>query len=309
MYMSRTLIPDLAVLQAFECAARHENFTKAAAELNLTQSAVSRQIRVLESQLGVPLFERVRKRVVLSAAGRKLLPEASQLLLKSEEMVLRARASSGGMDILSIATLPTFGSRWLLPRLPDFKWRHPGISINVASRAKPFDFSAEDFDLAIHYGQPVWAHATCTYLCSEIILPVASPFLIESFALDRPEDLTEKPLLHLATRPKQWAEWFEHNGLAGENAFTGDRFDQFAMIIEAAVRGIGFGLLPLYLIEDEISSGRLRIVFDSPMTTDNSYYVVLPEGKQESAMARAFQSWLLESVGTKAFPIKPVKAR
>lgn len=308
MYTSRTLIPDLAVLQAFECAARHENFTKAAAELNLTQSAISRQIRVLESQLGVLLFERVRKRVVLSAAGRKLLPEALQLLLKSEEMMLRARASSSGTDVLSIATLPTFGTRWLLPRLPDFKRRHPGISINVASRSKPFDFSAEDFDLAIHYGQPVWAHAICTYLCSEIILPVASPFLIESLAVEQPEELADKPLLHLATRPKLWAGWFEHNGLASGNAFTGDRFDQFSMIIEAAVRGLGFALLPLYLIEDEVSSGRLSIVFDSPMTTDNSYYVVLPEGKQESAMARAFQSWLLESVGTKAFLIDPAKA-
>lgn len=308
MYTSRTLIPDLAVLQAFECAARHENFTKAAAELNLTQSAISRQIRVLESQLGVLLFERVRKRVVLSAAGRKLLPEALQLLLKSEEMMLRARASSGGMDVLSIATLPTFGTRWLLPRLPDFKRRHPGISINVASRSKPFDLSAEDFDLAIHYGQPVWAHATCTYLCSEIILPVASPFLIESLAVGRPEELADKPLLHLATRPKLWAEWFEHSGLAGGNAFSGDRFDQFAMIIEAAVRGLGFALLPLYLIEDEVSSGRLSIAFDSPMTTDNSYYVVLPEGKQENAMALSFQSWLLESVGTKAFLVGAIKA-
>jgi len=307
MYTSRTLIPDLAVLQAFECAARHENFTKAATELNLTQSAVSRQIGVLESQLGVLLFERVRKRVVLSAAGRKLLPEVSHLLLKSEEMMLRARASSDGMDMLSIATLPTFGSRWLLPRLPDFKRRHPAISINLASRSEPFDFSAEDFDLAIHYGQPVWARATCTYLCGESILPVASPFLIESFAVERPEDLADKPLLHLATRPKLWAEWFEHNGLAGQNAFTGDRFDQFAMIIEAAVRGLGFALLPLYLIEDEVSSGRLSIVFDSPMTTDNSYYVVLPEGKQESAMARAFQSWLLESVGTRVSQTGPVR--
>ncbi|RJT41360.1 LysR family transcriptional regulator [Mesorhizobium waimense] len=307
MNLSRALIPDLAVLQAFECAARHENFTKAAAELNLTQSAVSRQIKILEAQLGVLLFGRIRKRVVLSAAGRKLLPEVSRLLLQSEEMVVRARASAGGREVLSIATLPTFGSRWLLPRLPDFKRRHPGTAINVASRAEPFDLSAEDFDLAIHYGQPVWAHATCTYLCSEIILPVASPSLIGSCTVERLEDLEDKPLLHLATRPKLWAEWFEHNDLSQKQAYRGDRFDQFAMIIEAAVRSLGFALLPLYLIEDEISSGRLRVVFERPMTTDNSYYVVLPEERQGSAVGRAFQSWLLEQVGTNAFPIDPGK--
>jgi|HigsolmetaAR203D_1030402.scaffolds.fasta_scaffold00348_30 LysR family glycine cleavage system transcriptional activator len=297
MNLSRSSIPDLAVLQAFECAARHGNFTKAAIELNLTQSAISRQIRTLETQLGVLLFERVRKRVLLSSAGRQLLPAVRRLLLQSEEMVLRARASADGKCVLSIATLPTFGSRWLVPRLPDFLARHPGVAVDIASRSQPFDFPSEDFDLAIHYGQPVWAHATCTYLCSEIILPVASPALIEECAIGGPEDLETKPLLHLATRPKLWAEWFQLNGLDWTQAYRGNRFDQFAMIIEATIRGMGFSLLPLYLIENEIASGSLKVVFDRPMPTDNSYYVVLPEGKQESALGRAFQSWLLEQVG------------
>jgi LysR family glycine cleavage system transcriptional activator len=298
MNLSRTLIPDLSVLQSFECAARHGNFTKAAAELNLTQSAVSRQIRALEEQLGVVLFERVRQRVVLSVTGRQLLPRISRLLQQSEEIVLRARASAGNAEVLSIATLPTFGNRWLLPRLPEFKQQHPGMAINVASRAEPFDFAVEDFDIAIHYGEPVWAHATCTYLCSEVILPVACPSVIRLCTPERPEDLKDKPLLHLATRPRLWAEWFEQNGLGGNGgAYRGDRFDQFSMIIEAAVRGLGFALLPLYLIEDEIASERLQIVFDRPMSTDHSYYVVLPEGKQGGVLARAFQSWLLKQVG------------
>ncbi|MEP9373388.1 LysR family transcriptional regulator [Mesorhizobium sp. KR1-2] len=305
MNLSRTLIPDLAVLQAFECAARHGNFTKAAMELNLTQSAISRQIKTLESLLGVLLFERVRKRVILSAAGRQLLPEVSRLLLQLEELVLRARASADGKSVLSIATLPTFGSRWMLPRLPDFLARHPGIAVNVASRAEPFDFSVEDFDLAIHYGQPTWPRATCTYLCSETILPVASPSLMEAHSINHPGDLEGKPLLHLATRPKLWVEWFERNGVAWEAAYKGNRFDQFAMIIEAAARGLGFALLPLYLIEDEIASDRLRIVFDRPMTTDNRYYVVLPEGKQDSALGLAFQSWLLTKVDPNTFRTDP----
>ncbi len=296
MNLSRTLIPDLAVLQAFECAARHGNFTKAAAELHLTQSAVSRQIKMLEALLGVLLFERIRKRVVLSAAGRQLLPEVSRLLLQSEELVVRARASADGKSLLSIATLPTFGSRWLLPRLSDFLQRHPGIVVDVASRSEPFDFSTEDFDLAIHYGQPTWPRATCTYLCGETILPVASPSLLGSRSIDGPNDLEGMPLLHLTTRPKLWVEWFERNGLDWVASYGGNRFDQFSMIIEAALHGLGCALLPLYLIEHEITSGRLRVALDSPMTTDNSYYIVLPEGKQDSPLGLAFQSWLVEQV-------------
>ncbi|WP_265519383.1 LysR family transcriptional regulator [Nitratireductor luteus] len=299
MKLSRTLIPDLSVLQAFECAARHGNFTQAAVELNLTQSAVSRQIKTLEAQLGVLLFERVRQRVVLSETGRTLLPDIRRLLHQSEEIVVRARTSAHGEHVLSIASLPTFGSRWLVPRLADFLRRHPGTAINIASRSEPFDFTTEGFDLAIHYGQPVWAHATCTYLCGEIILPVASPSFIQSRPIARMEDLQGKPLLHLATRPKLWAEWFELNGIDWENAYRGNRFDQIAMIIEAAVRGLGFALLPLYLIEDEVASGKLQIVFNRPMPTDNSYYVVLPEGKQESSLGKAFQRWLLEQVGSR----------
>lgn len=305
MNLSRAHIPDLAVLQAFESSARHGNFTKAAAELNLTQSAVSRQIKTLEDQLGVLLFERVRKRVLLSAAGRQLLPEVSRLLQQSEELVLRARAAAGGSQVLSIATLPTFGNRWLMPRLPDFLDRNPGTVVDIASRSQPFDLTAENFDLAIHYGQPVWAHATCSYLCSEIILPVASPALIETAGIDRPEDMQNRPLLHLATRPKLWAEWFQLNGIGGEEAYRGHRFDQFAMIIEAAVLGLGFALLPLYLIEEEIDAGRLRMVLDRPMSTDNNYYVVLPEGRQESPLGQAFQTWLLEQVSKKSLVEPP----
>lgn len=301
MNLSRAMIPDLSVLQAFECAARHGNFTKAALELNLTQSAISRQIKMLESLLGVHLFERVRQRVILSTAGRQLLPEVSRLLLKSEELVLRARASADGKRVLSIATLPTFGSRWMVPRLPDFLLRHPGMVVDVASRAAPFDFSTTEFDLAIHYGQPIWPRATCTYLCKETILPVASPALTDDYPISHPSDLENRPLLHLATRPRLWVEWFERNGLSWETAFKGNRFDQFSMIIEAAARGLGFALLPLYLIEDEIASGRLQVVVDLPMTTDNSYYVVLPEGKQDSVAGLAFQSWLLETVETSVF--------
>ena len=297
MKLSRRLVPDITTLQAFECAARHGSFTQAAAELNLTQSAVSRQIKDLEGQIGVLLFERVRQRVILSDAGQKFLPEVRRLLTQSEELMVRAMASARSESTLSIASLPTFGSRWLTPRLPDFLKRHPGTVINIASRSQPFDFEEQNFDLAIHYGQPVWAHATCSYLCSEIIVPVASPPLFAANPVATPEDLGARPLLQLATRPKLWAQWFEANGIDSQGAYRGNRFDQFSMVIEAATAGLGFALLPRYLIEQELTAGTLRIVLDRPMQTENSYYLAIPEGKLENPISHAFREWITEQVG------------
>ena len=297
MNLSRAAIPDLAVLQAFEAAARHGNFTKAAAELNLTQSAISRQIRTLEDQLGVALFERVRKRVHLSLTGRQILPDVQRLLAQSEDLIVKARAAGEGGSTLSIASLPTFGNRWLMPRLPHFLAAHPGLAVEVASRSAPFDMQGENVDVAIHYGQPIWANAACTYLCGEVILPVAAPSLMGEA---EPDDLAGRPLLHLTTRPKLWAEWFQLAGVANDAAYRGSRFDQFSMIIEAALRGMGVALLPTYLIEHELGAGNLTIVCDRPLTTENSYYVVLPEGRSENALALAFQDWLLGRVGKPA---------
>jgi LysR family transcriptional regulator, glycine cleavage system transcriptional activator len=295
MKLSRRLVPDVTTLQAFECAARHGSFTQAAAELNLTQSAVSRQIKDLETQLGVLLFERVRQRVILSDAGQKFLPEVRRLLNQTEELMVRAMASARADSSLSIASLPTFGSRWLVPRLPDFLRRHPGTVLNIASRSAPFDFEEQNFDLAIHYGQPVWARAACSYLCSEVVVPVASPALIAANPVETPEDIGG-PLLHLATRPKLWAQWFEASGVESHGAYRGNRFDQFSMVIEAAAAGLGFALLPRYLIEQELAGGTLRIVLDRPMQTENSYYLVVPEGKLENPISCAFREWISEQV-------------
>ncbi|RDJ06084.1 LysR family transcriptional regulator [Rhizobium grahamii] len=297
MTLPRKLMPDLTTLQSFESAARHGNFTTAALELNLTQSAVSRQIKDLETQLGVLLFERVRQRAILSEAGKRLLPEARRLLHQTEEMMIRA--ASGATATLSLATLPTFGSRWLTPRLPNFLATHPGSLVDIASRSEPFDFEEEGFDLAIHYGQPIWARATCTFLCDEKIVPVASPSLLQSDPVASAAELVDKPLLHLATRPRLWRQWFEHCDIDADPSYRGNRFDQFSMIIEAASVALGFALLPLYLIEQELSSGKLKIVVDRPMSTENNYYVVTPDGKREHALGLAFTAWLLSQVGNK----------
>lgn len=296
MKLSRRLIPDIATLQAFECAARHGSFTQAANELNLTQSAVSRQIKDLENQIGVLLFERIRQRILLSDAGRKFLPEVRRLLSQTEDTMLRAMASAQSSSSLSLATLPTFGTRWLMPRLPKFLAQHPDLALNIASRSAVFDFEEQPFDMAIHYGKPVWAHANCTYLCSEVIVPVASPDFIAGRNLNEPVQLEEEPLLHLATRPKMWAQWFENCGIEAKSAYRGHRFDQFSMVIVGAMAGMGVALLPEYLVEQELASGQLIRLFDKPMRTENNYYLVVPEGKLENPMIQTFSHWIIGEV-------------
>lgn len=294
--MRRSLVPDIANLQAFECAARHGNFTRAAEELSLTQSAVSRQIRDLELQTGLLLFERVRQRVILSEAGARFLPEVRRLLSQSEQLMIRAVAAADKAETLSIATLPTFGSRWLMPRLSKFLAERPSVALNVESRAEPFDFDEEGFDLAIHYGKPAWAKAASTFLCSEIVLPVVSAALVGDLGAKAPADLIDAPLLHLTTRPRLWLQWFEAQGVRTDHGFRGNRFDQFSMVIGAVQAGMGVALLPSYLIEHDIRDGALVPVFDLPMPTEFSYYVVLPENRQHNVVANAFKDWLLGQV-------------
>lgn len=300
--MRRGLIPDIANLQAFECAARHGNFTRAAEELNLTQSAVSRQIRDLELQTGLLLFERVRQRVLLSEAGARFLPEVRRLLSQSEQLMIRAVAAADKDESLSIATLPTFGLRWLIPRLPKFLALRPSVALNIESRAEPFDFDEEGFDLAIHYGKPTWAKATSTFLCSEIVLPVASATLMHNLGAGTPEDLLDTPLLHLTTRPRLWPQWFEANDVNTDRSFRGNRFDQFSMMIGAVQANMGVALLPSYLIEDDIRAGTLVPVFDLPMATEFGYYVVLPQNRQHNAVANAFKDWLFTQVSRPPSP-------
>ena len=294
--MRRSLVPDIANLQAFECAARHGNFTRAAEELSLTQSAISRQIRDLELQTGLLLFERVRQRVILSEAGLRFLPEVRRLISQSEQLMIRAVAAADKDEALSIATLPTFGSRWLMPRLPKFLAERPSVELTIESRAEPFDFDEEGFDLAIHYGKPTWAKATSTFLCSEIVLPIASAALLRDIDAKSPADLIDAPLLHLTTRPRLWQQWFEANGASTDRGFRGNRFDQFSMMIGAVQADMGVALLPSYLIEDDIRAGTLIPIFDLPMATEFSYYVVLPENRQHNVVANAFKDWLLGQV-------------
>lgn len=295
----RGFLPPIGSLVAFECAARHESFSRAAEELHLTQGAISRQIRALEDLVGVGLFDRVRQRVVLSEAGRAYLADVRRTLGDLGEATHRVMGFAGTRGALDLAVLPTFGARWLVPRLPRFLAAHPEVTINLAARIEPFDFAVEPFDAAIHVGQPVWAGGVLEHLMDEEVVPVADPGFSTRLGLTGPTDLERAPLLHQSTRPTAWADWFGAIGHATDAVWRGPRFDQFSMVSEAAACGMGAALVPRFLVEEELANGRLVVLFAMPLATRSAYYVVRPESEGRSALLRAFEAWLVaEAKGT-----------
>jgi len=295
MVNQRRLIPSTSMLMAFEAAARNGSFTGAAQELNLTQGAISRQVSALEAQLNVTLFQRVRKTIQLTDAGKIYAREIGSALQVIRNASLKAMSDPQG-GILNLAILPTFGMRWLMPRFPDFLQRNPQITVNFVSKLSPFDFQNENLHAAIHFGLPDWPGTDSTYLMSDESVPVAAPSLVQKTAPLSPEELAALPLLHLVTRPHAWEDWFEQNGL-GPLVSKGMDFEQFAIVTQAAVAGLGAALLPRFLIQPELERGELRILLDVPINSKAGYYFVMPSHSSTYAPAVALRNWLLEQTG------------
>lgn len=291
--MSRqALLPSINDLLAFEAASRHGSFTRAAAELNLTQSAISRNIRVLEESLGTPLFERVRQRVVLTAAGSVYMQDARRILADLRDSTQRAMSFSERETMMNVAALPTFTSRWLVPRLPGFMKTHPDVTINFSTRIQPFNFADEPFDAAIHYGRAVWPGAVTHHLMSEAMVVVASPEYLEDYRIRSVGDLPRATLLHLSTRPMAWANWFKLAGMDTDPAASGPRYEQFSMLAQAALAGLGMAILPSMFIVDEMDSGDLVAPFDLELHSEDAYYWVVPEDKGSSGPLHDLTEWV-----------------
>jgi LysR family glycine cleavage system transcriptional activator len=291
--MRRRLLPTIGELVAFESAGRHGSFTRAAAELNLTQSAISRQIRLLEDQIGATLFERVRQRVMLTAAGRIYLGEVQRIMSRLSEATHQVMSQAGAESILNIAVLPTFGARWLAPRMGEFSLLHPEITVNFASRLAAFDFAADPFDAAVHFGAPTWPNAVARHLMDEHIVPVCSPGLRRAYNIERPADLANVALIHQSTRPTAWLDWFDLVGVETPQGARGPIYDQFAMVLQAAAGGVGAALTPRFLAEEELASGRLEVLFDQSLKSEGAYYLVAPEAGAGAPALKRFSDWLV----------------
>jgi DNA-binding transcriptional LysR family regulator len=289
----RRRIPSIEALIAFESAARHQSFTRSADELAVTQSAVGRQIAGLEDYLGVPLFNRIKKRLSLTDVGQAYAKQIREHLEKIERDTLAAMAHRGAGGILELAVIPTFATRWLIPRLPQFYARNAHVTLNLTTRAEPFMFGGTPFDAAIHVGNPVWPGAVAHHLFGEEMTPVCSSRMLGGRSDLHPGDLARFTLLHQSARPEAWRHWFMQAGIHDANCMKGQRYELFSMLVEAARAGLGVALVPRFLVLNELATGELVVPCDLSLHSEKGYYLVYPEAKQNSPLLKLFEAWLL----------------
>ena len=292
----RMLNPSMSSLLAFEVSARHGSFTRAAEELNLSQSAVSRQVQSLEALLGVDLFERVGRHIVLTEVGRTYSVEVNAALARIRDATVQAIAYRSGGGSVHLAVLPAFGSKWLLPRLSDFYARYPEILIHIHSRVGTVDFAGTRLDAAICVGDGLWHGLNAHKLVDEELVPVVGGGVDVSARYQNLEDLRQALLLRVAARPNLWLEWFKSQGAKTDRLRLGPHFELTSHLIQAVSSGIGVGLLPRFLVRDELANGTLKIPFDSRPPTGTGYYLLIPPHKAAHRPIAVFKEWLMSQL-------------
>ncbi|MDQ1901830.1 LysR family transcriptional regulator [Paracoccus sp. WLY502] len=290
----RRYLPNLSLLLAFDGVMRHGSVTAAAQEMGLTQSTVSRLVQTLEEQMGQPLFSRRRRRLIPTEAATRYHADISAALdlIQRGGMSLIANPEGGSINL---AVLPTFGTRWLAPRLPGFMTRHPGIMVNLTTRFQPVSFSDEPFDAAIIYHQGETAPDDSLLLFGESLTACASSAFLAAHPITEPGDMAGLVLLYLQTRPDAWTDWFRGQGAQAVPS-GGMVMDQFSMMIQAAISGLGVALLPDYLARQEIAEGHLRPVLRPAVPGRGAYRLVWPRTRAESRPLIHFRDWLAAEV-------------
>ncbi|WP_421955357.1 LysR substrate-binding domain-containing protein [Polaromonas sp.] len=292
----RRKLPSTQALNCFEAAARHQSFTRAAQELALTQGAVSRQVTALEAFVGVTLFKRSQHGMTLTPAGEDYARLVSRRLdsLERDTLDLMGRQDQG--DALTLAAVPTFATRWLIPRFPLLADEQPQLQVHIETRTRPFLFGDTGIDAALYAGTPEqvrqWAGTQATLLCPEDVLPVCSPALLTDMGEVSPEILASMPLLQQSTRPEAWRDWFDAQGIYAPRSMAGPRYELFSMQAAAASCGLGVALMPTLLIQAELASGALVVACPRPLRGQRAYYLVQPDLQERTALT-CFKEWLL----------------
>lgn len=301
MSLPRRYLPSIPSLRALEALDRLGSATAAAEELAQTQSAVSRQLGALEEQLGKPLFIRKNRRLILTPEAKSYAADVRQALGQIAQASMKLTLNPTGGTV-NLAILPTFGMRWLVPRLPEFARAHPEVTINLSTRISKFSFDAEPFDAAIQFGDVTWPGTERIRLKPEAVIAVAAPALIEGRTLAHPRDVLGLPLLHIASRPEAWRDWFHAQNIE-LNQVIGTVHDQFSTIMQAALHGLGVGLVPDYLAEPELAAGRLSAVYGGPVESSGAYHLVWPEKKANDPALATFRDWLSGQAETEEDPL------
>lgn len=302
-------LPSTTALRAFESAARLLNFTQTAAELNLTQGAVSHQIHALENLLSARLFERQARGLTLTEAGRRYLPYAREAL---ERLAAGAAAlgAGGRSQVLTVTLSPNFASKWLVPRLGDFLAAHPTLDLRISASRRHVDFAVDDIDLAVRHGVGDWPHLHVTRLCPEWVFPVCSPGYLAAHPIAVPADLAAASLLHDRER-EHWRQWLAAFGVPLEQP-QGPVFSDTSLAIDAAVSGQGVALARSALAALDLAQGRLVRPLAEALPAPFAYWIVCPRGSAERPLIRLFRDWLLQQAAAnseRAAAVRPAARR
>jgi LysR family glycine cleavage system transcriptional activator len=299
-------LPPLNALKAFEAAARHESFTRAADELCVTQGAVSHQVKALEAELGLKLFNRQRQRLVITEAGRSYLAtvrDALDRIADGTERLLR-RQNTG---VVTVSTSPNFAAKWLVHRLSRFAEEHPAIDLRVSASLHHIDFAREDIDVAIRHGDGNESGLHVTRLCAEELFPVCSPALLNGRRRLDPADLKEAVLLHVNDR-QDWKKWLDAAGIKDLDLSRGPILNQASMAIDAAADGQGIALARTALAVWDLIVGRLVRPFGLALPVPYAYWIVCPMATAKLPKILAFSNWLLSEAERDARELKKLES-
>ncbi|MGA8756403.1 MAG: LysR substrate-binding domain-containing protein [Stellaceae bacterium] len=301
--MSRSRLPPLNALKAFEAAARLGSFTRAAEELNVTHGAVSRQVRLLEDWLGTRLFLRTSRNAVPTQVGMELLAEAGPALDRLAAVSQRLREPMPAARLLRISALPTFAMRWLIPRLPEFQRDHPGLELRIVTASTPAEQFRMDVEAVISgpSRQSGWVGKP---FLREARLPVLSPDLMEKCSLQTAVDLERHTLLHAATLREAWPRWLAAARVPELKPAREQVFEHFYFAIQAALEGLGVIMGPVALVADELRAGRLLAPISEPVLRTRGYFFFAPEPSSNTAAITALRNWLIGagSIAEREFP-------
>jgi LysR family glycine cleavage system transcriptional activator len=292
----RRRLPPLNALRAFEAAARHLNFSRAADELSVTPGAVSQQIQNLEDYVGAALFKRTPKGLLLTDAAQTALPALREAFDRLAEAASLLTAAVDGRR-LTLTAPPSFAAKWLVPRLGAFEQAHPQVDVWLSAAIELVDLTAGEVDIAVRYGGGRYPGLEVKRLFSETVIPVASPAHLEEHPLNSPADLANHILLHdgspdLDDSCPDWSMWLAARGLKGVDGMRGPRFNQSSLVIEAAVNGRGVALAKRTLAAADLEAGRLVAPLQIATAVDFAYYLVHPKAKGRLPQVKAFVSWI-----------------
>ncbi|KIG07527.1 transcriptional regulator GcvA [Caballeronia concitans] len=285
-------LPSLNALRAFEAAGRLGSFKSAAAELHVTQGAVSQQVRLLEAWLGASLFERRNRRVVLTAAAEAYLAEIGPLFEQLAQATARYGLSKAVPRTLSVNAPATFALRWLVPRLAGFRAAHVDIDVNVETSNEPLEALKEGYDVIIRGGPDTFYGYSMKPFLSEERLPVCSPALLQRVPLRTPADLHRHTMLHTSSLPRLWPDWLTKANVPGLRPNAVVTFDHFYLTLQGAIDGIGVAMGPTALVADDLAAGRLVMPFEGPRLPSRVYCTYIPEAKPADEVVTLFCAWL-----------------